>query len=525
VQEKVCSIDLERGPPYFGHMSYRTRRAAGGALAGLALSLVLATSAHAARPDTSGWSQLASPAGHFLVHYGPGVADSDAQAAAANLDSAYATEVDGWGFPAPLAGSGDGKVDVYIEDTGSNLGESYHDDYTAPTTSGYMLLSPASATNAGAAAHELFHLIQYAIYAHGAKFLVEGTAEWAAANVTRSTGWLLTYWANPEQPLDCLAGSACAPTADQDHSYSRWLFFEHLSEHFGTGIVREILTRAGQLDAERDAGLDLQAIDDVLAAHGSSLAREFDSFAADNAAAAYSFPGLAGSGHAAQPVAAHYTGVASGSLASDTLTVDHLAARYVSFLSGDTRFSNAGCGAATLHLHVSLPAGTDSRPVIADSDGEHPLDLNGGDASIDLPWTTCTGSSALLAVPNASSTLDGAQFTVAASVTATPPKLRAGTAPPRIRLALPHTASIARVRPALRFHIRSTARGIAQVLFKDHYVRTTIRLHRGVNHVRLRLPRGLQPGRHELVVTPYSTTGTRGHALKRHVRIRFSRAS
>jgi hypothetical protein len=223
-------------------MSYRPKRAAAGALAGLALSLVLASSALAVRPDTSGWSQLTSPAGHFLVHYGSGVADADAQAAAANLDSAYATEVDGWGFPAPISGGADGKVDVYVEDTGSNLGESYHDDYTAPTTSGYILLSPASATNASAAAHELFHLIQYAIYAHGAKFLVEGTAEWAAANVTGSTGWLFTYWANPEQPLDCLAGSACAPTPDQDHSYSRWLFFEHLSEHYGPGIVREILT-------------------------------------------------------------------------------------------------------------------------------------------------------------------------------------------------------------------------------------------------------------------------------------------
>jgi uncharacterized protein DUF6055 len=504
-------------------MSYRPKRAAAGALAGLALSLVLASSALAVRPDTSGWSQLTSPAGHFLVHYGSGVADADAQAAAANLDSAYATEVDGWGFPAPISGGADGKVDVYVEDTGSNLGESYHDDYTAPTTSGYILLSPASATNASAAAHELFHLIQYAIYAHGAKFLVEGTAEWAAANVTGSTGWLFTYWANPEQPLDCLAGSACAPTPDQDHSYSRWLFFEHLSEHYGPGIVREILTRAGQLGAETDAGLDLQAIDDVLAAHGSSLAQQFNSFAADNAAAAYSFPGLAGSGRAPQPASARYTGVASGTLATDTLTVDHLAARYVSFLSGDPRLSNAGCGAATLHLRVSVPAGSDSLPVIADPDGEHPLALNGSDAGIDLPWTTCTGSSALLALPNASRTLDGTQFTVGASVTASSPKLRAGTAPPRIRLALPHMASLVRVRPALRFRIRSSARGIAQVLLKDHYVRTTVRLHRGVNRVRLRLPRGLRAGRHALVVTPYSTTGRRGHALRRRVRIRFGR--
>jgi hypothetical protein len=502
-------------------MSYRITRAAAGALAGLALTLLFASQALAARPDTSGWSQLVSPSGHFLVHYGSEVPAAAAQAAAASFDSAYATEVGSWGFHAPLD-DGDGLIDVYVADTGSNLGEAYHDDPYAPTTSGYVLLSPSAAGDAGAAAHELFHLIQYATYAHGAKFLVEGTAEWAAANVTHETGWLYTYWSNPEQPLECLPASPCAPSPDQDHSYSRWLFFEHLSERYGPGVVSEIIQRAGALGAERDAALDLQAIDDVLAARGSSLAEELNAFAAAGAGGAYTFPGLSGSGHYPRPAAVFYTGVSSLTLPDRGFAVDHLAADYVSFVSGDSRFSSAGCGAATLHIRLTLPAASGSQPALADATGLHPLSVSGDGAGIDLPWSTCAGSSALLALPNASRSLDGAQFGVHSWVSVTPSPPSGGSAAPRIRLAFPRRAAIARLRPRLRFTVTSSAKGTLQVLLKWRYVRGSFSLHKGVNRLDLRLPRRFRGGRHQLVFTAYSTTGARGSSLERHVRIGFA---
>ena len=80
---------------------------------------------------------------------------------------------------------------------------------SASTTSGYIMIDPGPTRDAETAAHELFHLLQYAIYARGAKFLKEGTAEWAGANVARGTSWLFSYWGSPDQPLDCSPTSPC----------------------------------------------------------------------------------------------------------------------------------------------------------------------------------------------------------------------------------------------------------------------------------------------------------------------------
>ena len=488
-------------------MSYPFRRGAAGALA--------------ARPDTTGWAQLPSSDGHFLVHYPPGVDAGDASAAAAGFESAYATEVGGWGFPAPLP-DGDPLIDVYVEDAGDHLGEAHHDDPAAPTTSGYVVIDPSSVHDAATAAHELFHLIQYAIYAHGAKFLVEGSAEWAGANVAHTTTWLFSYWAAPEQSLECAPGSACAPSPDEDRSYSRWLFWDYLSERYGPGIVAQVLGRAGDLAAGTDAGMDLQAVDDVLVAHGSSLAEAFDGFSAANADGSYAFSGLAGSGQRPRPALATYTGVTNATLPDRVLGVDHLAAVYVSLSSGDPRYSSAGCGVATLHLSVELPPGAGSRPAVADGAGLHPLAGNGDTAGVDLPWTTCQGSSALLALPNASRSLDGARFLVHASVAVAPPTPRAGTAAPRIGLSLAKRPKLDRKRPFLRFRVRSSGAGILQVLLRSRYVRGSYGLHRGLNRLRLRLPRHLRAGDNQFVVTVYSTTGARGRTLRRHLTIGFA---
>ena len=496
-------------------MSYGIRRLAAGAISVLAL-LVLSSPALAARPDTGGWGEVDSA--HFAVHYPPGVSEGDAQTVSSNLEAAYATEVGSWRFHPPLS-DGDSLVDAYIEDTGGHLGESVRDNPSVSTTSGYMVIDPGSTANAETAAHELFHLLQYAIYAKGAKFLKEGTAEWAGANVVHGTGWLLTYWGSPEQPLDCLPGSPCG---SNDLSYARWIFFDYLSEQYGPGIVKEIFEKAGALGAGDDPGADIQAIDQVLAAHGSSLTQAFNGFTAANAGASYSFPGF--SGHRPHSAASLYTGANNTTVAPQMLTIDHLASNYVYLYSGDPRVSSAGCGAATLDVTVDLPAGSASVPSISDSFGVHALTVNGSTAQISLPWTTCPGSQAALGLPNPASTGadDGKQFVVHASMTLTPVKLR-GTAAPHIRVSLPKLAHIARHRAFLRFNVRSSERGMLQVLLKSHYVRGSFSLRRGLNRLTLRLPAGLKGGRHQIVLTVYSTTGRRGQTIKRHVRI--SRAS
>jgi len=137
-----------------------------------------------------------------------------------------------------------------------------------------------------------------------------------------------------------------------------------------------------------------------------------------------------------------------------------------------------------------------------------------------VPWTNCDGSVAALGVPNPGSA-DGQQFTVHASLQITPVKFR-GTAAPRIHLALPRRASVKRRLPVLRFNVRSSGRGTLQVLFKDHYVRGSYKLKHGKNRIRLRLPKRLHAGRKQIVLTVYSTTGTRGQVIKRHVRIHLA---
>jgi hypothetical protein len=478
-------------------MSYGIRRFAAGAVSFLALTLATSGSAQAARPSLP----LDISTSHFKVHYTTeaGVDRSSATAAAAvaaNMESAYSTEVGAWGFNPPVD-DGDGRTDVYIKDTGTHLGESLRDAETA--------------------AHELFHILQYAIYADGAKFLKEGTAEWAGANVAHTTSWAFVYWTYPFQPLDCAPGTPCGTS---DWSYARWIFYDYLSEHYGPGIIKEIIARAGVLSASTDPALGVQAINDVLAAHGSSLTQAFNDFTGANAGASYTFPGLAGSGQLLRESVQTYTGASAVTLPDHIFTIDHLAANFMSFASGDSRLSSAGCGAATLHLSVGLPAGSAAVPEIADSTGVHPLSVSGGRAGIDLPWTTCTGSGAMLGLPNPALTVasDRQSFVVHASVSASTPKLRK-TAPPRISLKLPKLASIARGKPFLRFRVKASSGGLLQVLLKSRYVRGSYRLHTGMNTLRLRLPHGFHGGRHLLVVTAYSTTGTRGKTIKRHVRI------
>jgi hypothetical protein len=497
-------------------MSYGIRRLAAGAISVLAL-LAFASQAEAARPDTSTWPAPVDSA-HFVVHYPLGGSLAGAQTLSANLEAAYATEVGSWGFDPPL-NDGDSRVDAYIEDTDGHLGEAARDSAT-PTTSGYIVVDPSATGNAETAAHELFHLLQYAIYANGAKFLKEGTAEWAGANVAGGTSWLFTYFAAPDQPLDCAPGSPCSTS---DYSYSRWIFFDYLSEHYGPGIVKEIIEKAGALGAGDDPAADLQAIDEVLAAHGSSLAQAFNGFTAANVGLSYSFPGLAGGARLPRAAASLYTGATSMTLPTRDFSVDHLAANYMYFYSGDPRVSSAGCGAATLNVSVDLPAGSASVPSISDAFGVHPLTVSGNTASISVSWTNCPGSHAELGLPNPATTSggDGGQFVVRASMTVTPVKPRS-TAAPHITVSLPRLATTARRRRFLRFNVRSSGRGTLQVLRKSRYVRGSYSLKPGLNRLKLQLPAGFRGGRHQIVLTVFSTTGRRGQTVKRHVRIHLA---
>src|SRR4051794_273487 len=503
-------------------MSHPFRRLAAGTIAGLALSVLASSPAFASiRPSTNKWPDTVESA-HFVVHPASGVDAGKAQQVSDNFEAAYATEVGSWGFVPPISdGSlgGDSRIDVYLQQTYNpgEVGEALRDDDSAATTSGYALISPDAADKPETAAHELFHLLQYAVYARGAKFLKEGTAEWAAANVTGKTSWLVTYWDNPGHSLDCPMSSPCASPTDL--SYARWIFFDYLSERYGAGIVKEIYQQAAVLQADTGAR-DLDAIDAALAAHGSSLAQAFTDFSAANSSGAYRFAGLSGATKYLRLAFAAYTGVTSIALAPQSVSIDHLAAGYVRIYSGDPSSKVTNCGAATLHVRVTIPAGAQSQPTFSDATGIHKLNVNGNNASADLPWTNCDGTQGVLAIANSSRTQDGSLFVVRISIDVTPPKPAIGTAAPKIRLMrMPVRANIARKRPYLAFRVKSTGAGTLGVLLKAHYIRASFRLHAGTNKLKLRLPRSFHGGRHQIVFTAYSSTGVRGKTVKRHVTI------
>ena len=92
-------------------------------------------------------------------------------------------------------------------------------------------------------AHELMHVIQYGIWVPTDDWLLEGTAEWAGFTVSDFKpfgGSVPATVGAPDMSLDCVS-LACGVQGDgyEVGGYSRWTFFQYLSERYGTGIVRD----------------------------------------------------------------------------------------------------------------------------------------------------------------------------------------------------------------------------------------------------------------------------------------------
>jgi hypothetical protein len=355
---------------------------------------------------------------HFVVHYTSDAADLNAisglgaQMLSTNAERAYATEVGQWGFPAPID-DGDGKSDIYVYKLANmqNAGQAPIDG-SARSTSGWIEIQPSYATDLHVVAHEFFHLIQFRYNIFAATYLTEATAEWAGKRVSGSVAGVVPLQF-PQDSLDCDNG--CAAGFDP-RGYSRWTFFEFLSERYGVGVVREIWERAA-VSSETRPGINPIAA--TLEAHGTTVSAAVLDYSVTNLNGAYSLTQLANANVTAQQTL--YTGSATGGLPTQTLTVSHLAAKYIELFPGQLLGSSVGCGAAVLHLRVTIPAGLDTRAYFfAKGNTAVPLALApvGGAATLDVPWSTCPSTNrALLDLPNPSRTIDGATFTVAVSLT------------------------------------------------------------------------------------------------------------
>ncbi len=208
-------------------------------------------------------------------------------------------------IPGDAACGGDDKIDIYLVKFAGADGSTAPECGDAGCSS-YVLVD-ATFRNRGYAdakegfrtvvSHELFHGVQYAYRASGEDpFWAEGTAQWAMKELHPELQdferLLPGFFADTSRSLDAPPSGV---TAGFLYGSAVWPLF--LTASHGDTIVREVL------ELEATGKKALEATDEVLRGHGSSLADVYPRFAAWNAATA----ALAGTG--GYPDAATYPGV------------------------------------------------------------------------------------------------------------------------------------------------------------------------------------------------------------------------
>jgi hypothetical protein len=383
---------------------------------------------------------------HVLVHYTSdalspdAVTSAQATTAARTLNAIWLQET-GWGFPPPASDhglGGDDRLDAYIAVAPQHRSFVDWDDANWPI-SGFITFDPSDVKDTrsaqryyGTLAHEFFHTIQiqWAVpEAQLAPYFMEATAEWAghrASSAYRGAGPLFAY--APEAPLDC-PGTVCGTAGDGARGYGQWPFFEYLSERYGATIIRRIFERDAAIGWLSTPGGPvwqgqshaLEAIDSVLADHHTSLSRVWNQYATFNLNPnRYRLTALRNLRIWSKPTHLMLVPNQSKSYAPLTVSVDHLATTYVSLLTVDCD-ETAAAVAGTLHVRVTLPAGSAAVPALRTTFGlDKPviraLRITRNVASIDVPgWRDCM--TARLSLPNPSLTQDGASYVVTVSVT------------------------------------------------------------------------------------------------------------
>jgi hypothetical protein len=200
-----------------------------------------------------------------------GVPDS-IEALAEALEAARAAEVEAWGFPEPPLE--DGRYPVYVARADGRGYVRAAPGETDRSRATYMVVPPsriapaARAELAGFAAHEYFHAIQQALDALEPDWIDEATASWAQHRFDESDPAALAFLRDfvpaPRHPLTA---------TDDRREYGAHLFFRFLSERFDFEIVRDLWDEM----ASPDVGV-LDALENVLSRHGSSIADEWGIF-------------------------------------------------------------------------------------------------------------------------------------------------------------------------------------------------------------------------------------------------------
>ena len=508
---------------------------------------------------------------NFRVHYhssldpaAPVSAITDTQAGdiAALAERALAAETAD-GYPRPLSdgvAGGDGRIDIYVEDYTTLPGAlaSSGWDVDGLTSPGFIELAgnrPVDAFTQHTIAHELFHLVQFAVWiprhlwspplSASDLWLAEASAEWMGFRVDGYPSVDAGNLGPSDMALDCRDpfggfSNKCDLTSDYlGNGYSRWPFFEFLSEKYGTSFVNDIFLQGIAGDPGTTA---IGAVSAALVAKGTTLADTYNAWARAEVSSAYSVAAL--QKVKPRPYGAPiYTGVASGAVTSQKVAVNHLSTRFLQFNRGRASggSSSSVCWKATLSITVTIPAGTLSQPVFYwDGAGAQTvgLSVNGNKATGSIPWDTCSWASGegFLALPNASQNVDAADFDVSATldvdattpatpilpvspppaVTVTSPVVSVSSADvaPTIDVFGPQLLQLSATDSQIRLIVNSSGEGLVSATLGSLSL-GTVSLRAGNNDVRFAVPKGVLSAvrraaspSNVLSLTPTATSGS-----------------
>jgi hypothetical protein len=512
----------------------------------------------AARPNPALYPEtLTTP--HFAIHFtgelDPNTPNPDritfqiAGDLAANAERAYSTLVTDWGYPAPL-NDGDGLIDIWVQDLGGDMLGFASLDAPGNTGTGWIAMEVTAATSLQVIAHELMHLIQYSQWITADAWLLEGTAEWAGFSISGYSpfsGTVPDSVGAPDMSLDC-DSDACGNDLYETGGYSRWPFFEYLTDRFGVGAVKDVFARGASLADPLQTGATL--LDGTLATKGTTLGTVFGDYALASLTGSVDAPGLAGLAPATHATVS--TGVVSAALPVQTVPVNHLAARYLKLTRGAS--TSGVCFEATLNLTVALPAGSAARPgFYSRSLGSSaiPLAVNGSTATLSVPWDTCFGNhEGYLVLPNPSLTADAQQFVVSGSLSVDLTKIPTPKGPPDPLWTGPTVASPSgEVAPSIFVYgaqllrVSASTRVVRLIVFSSGQGKLeatlgnaklgAFRLRAGNNDVRFRLPvsalltlrapASTRAASSVLRLTSFSTEGTKGKTVTRKVALMLAK--
>ena len=257
----------------------------------------------AADPFNDGYTVPASSqcGAHVCVHYVPTTADAPPSLewvalALATMESVYQREVRELGYRAPRAdGSrgGDGRLDVYLKDLGTGLYGycAAERRKKARTASGFCVLdndySPAEFPGVTTpennlvvtAAHEFFHAVQYSYDYAEDPWMMESTATWMEEEVADDINDNRQYLRYSQLQAPQVALDAFSAT--YGFQYGNWIFWEYLTQRFGTGLVKKAWESAGSLRKDGQH-YSIEAIQAVLRKKRTSLTDLYADFAAAN---------------------------------------------------------------------------------------------------------------------------------------------------------------------------------------------------------------------------------------------------